>query len=119
MSDSNKQIVNRYYDAWRKGGDFSNVPLANDFKFVGPIDQFDSAEAFLAMSKQFGPMVDKLEVHEQLTGGDTVISWFTFGVKQLPVEPFPCAERIRVVDGKIRSSELLYDAREIAKAMGR
>ena len=39
------EAVRRYYDAWQnKAGDFSEVPLAEDFEFTGPVASFDSAE---------------------------------------------------------------------------
>lgn len=50
-----QEIVARYYDAWQhRAGDFSDVPLADDFRFVGPIASFDSAEGFRAMARQAG-----------------------------------------------------------------
>ena len=45
------EIVARYYDAWQtKRGDFSDVPLAEDFAFTGPVASFDSAEGYRAMA---------------------------------------------------------------------
>ena len=42
-----------YYDAWKnKHGDFSDVPLADDFEFIGPVASFDSAEGYRAMAQQ-------------------------------------------------------------------
>jgi hypothetical protein len=33
-----EQAVARYYDAWRtRRGDMSGVPLAEDFRFLGPV----------------------------------------------------------------------------------
>lgn len=33
-----QEAVDRYYDAWQnKAGDFSEVPLAEDFEFTGPV----------------------------------------------------------------------------------
>ena len=42
---SPQESVNVYYDAWRtKQGDFSDVPLAEDLSYEGPIASFDSPE---------------------------------------------------------------------------
>jgi ketosteroid isomerase-like protein len=33
-----EEIAQSYYEAWQnKGGDFSDVPLAEDFEFTGPV----------------------------------------------------------------------------------
>ena len=41
------EAVGRYYDAWQnKGGEFSDVPLADDFEFTGPVASFDSAAGY-------------------------------------------------------------------------
>jgi hypothetical protein len=38
-----------YYDAWQiKGGDFSDVPLADDFEFIGPVASFEEARKALS-----------------------------------------------------------------------
>jgi hypothetical protein len=43
------ETVARYYDAWQnKQGDFSDVPLADDFAFTGPIASFNSADGYRA-----------------------------------------------------------------------
>ena len=47
-------IVGLYYDAWAsKKGDFSGVPLADNFTFRGPVADFDDAERFFRT--QHGP----------------------------------------------------------------
>ena len=36
------EIVARYYDAWQtKQGEMTDVPLAEDFAFTGPVASFD------------------------------------------------------------------------------
>ena len=38
-----QEATDCYYDAWQnKAGDFSDVPLAEDFEFTGPVESFDS-----------------------------------------------------------------------------
>ena len=39
--------VSSYYEAWMaRKGDFSEVPLAPDFTFTGPVASFEGAEGF-------------------------------------------------------------------------
>ena len=41
-----RAIANQYYDAWiNRHGDMSEVPLAEDMVFLGPVASFDSAAA--------------------------------------------------------------------------
>jgi ketosteroid isomerase-like protein len=49
------EAVRRYYAAWQnRGGDFSEVPLAEDFEFSGPVASFDSADGYRAMAREAG-----------------------------------------------------------------
>jgi hypothetical protein len=46
------------YDAWQnKHGDFSDVPLADDFAFTGPVASFDTADGYRAMVAEAGAAV--------------------------------------------------------------
>ena len=52
------ETVALYYDAWQnKHGDFSVVPLAEDFEFIGPVASFDTAEGYRAMAAEAGQAV--------------------------------------------------------------
>jgi hypothetical protein len=52
------EIVALYYDAWQnKHGDFSDVPLADDFAFTGPVASFDTADGYRAMAAEAGAAV--------------------------------------------------------------
>ena len=69
------ETVALYYDAWMNGhGDFSGVPLAEDFEFTGPVASFGSAEGFRAMAREAGQAVTSFEVRRQFADGDTVCS---------------------------------------------
>jgi hypothetical protein len=58
-----QEAVDRYYDAWQnKAGDFSDVPLAEDFEFTGPLASFDSAEGYRAMARDADPAVTSFVV---------------------------------------------------------
>src|SRR5215470_11620080 len=64
-----------YYDAWmNRRGDFSQVPLAEDFEFTGPLASFDSAERYCAMAREAGQAVTSFAVRRQFADGDTVCS---------------------------------------------
>src|SRR5829696_3036845 len=72
---SAQQTVARYYDAWQtKRGDMCDVPLADDFRFTGPVASFESAEDYRAMAREAGRAVTSFDVRRQFVeGGDGVL----------------------------------------------
>ena len=53
-----QEIAAGYYDAWQtKSGDLSDVPLADDFQFSGPVASFDSGEGYRGMAREVGQAV--------------------------------------------------------------
>src|SRR5919106_5309648 len=108
-----QQIVARYYDAWQnRAGDFSDVPLADDFRFTGPVASFDNADGFRAMARETGPAVTSFVVRHQFVDGDRVCSIVDWEMS-LPVAPMTAAEILEVQDGRIVRGELIYDAEEL------
>src|SRR5262245_45368331 len=73
-----EQAVAQYYDAWRtRRGDMSGVPLAEDFRFVGPVASFETAEGFREMAGQAGQAVTSFNVRRQFVDGNVVCSIVT------------------------------------------
>ncbi len=114
---SPKDVVAVYYDAWiSKRGDMSAVPLAPDFRFRGPVANFDDAESYRAMAREAGAMVTSFTVRHQFTDGNRVCSIIDWEMS-LPVAPMTSAELLEVENGQIVSGELIYDAQELRVAM--
>jgi ketosteroid isomerase-like protein len=108
-----QEIVDSYYDAWQnRAGDFSDVPLAEDFRFTGPVASFDSAEGFRAMARSAGAAVTRFEVRHQFADGDRVCSIVDWEMS-LPVAPMTAAEILEVSGGRLVRGELIYDAEEL------
>ena len=113
-----EQAVTRYYDAWRnRHGDMSDVPLADDFSFVGPVASFDTAEGFGAMASQAGQAVTSFEVRRQFVDGNTVCSIVDWEMAMPGLGRLTAAELLEVEDGVIVRGELLYDAEGLRRAM--
>jgi SnoaL-like domain len=111
------EIVGLYYDAWQaKRGDFSTVPLADDFAFTGPVASFTDAASYRAMAREAGQMITKFSVRHQFTDGNRVCSIIDWEMA-LPVPPMTSAEILEVEDGKIVRGELIYDAEDLRAAM--
>jgi hypothetical protein len=113
-----QEIVARYYDAWQtKSGDLSDVPLADDFHFSGPVASFDSAEGYRGMAREAGQAVTNLNVRKQFVDGNTICSIIDWEMAIPGVGRMTSAELLEVKDGLIVSGELIYDAEELRRAM--
>jgi hypothetical protein len=112
------ETVAGYYDAWRiKRGDFSDVPLAADFRFTGPVASFDSAEGYRAMAREAGQAVTRFDVRRQFVDGDTVCSIIDWEMAIPGTGPMTAAELLEVEDGVIVRGELIYDGEALRRAM--
>ena len=98
------EIVARYYDAWQtKQGDMTDVPLAEDFAFTGPVASFDDAEGFRAMAREAGQAVTSFSVRRQFADGDTVCSIIDWEMAIPGTGRMTSAELLRGL-GRARSS---------------
>ena len=112
------ETVARYYDAWQtKRGDFSDVPLANDFRFTGPVASFDSADGYRAMAREAGQAVTSFNVRKQFIAGDTVCSIVDWEMAIPGIGRMTAAELLEVRDGLLVRGELIYDGEELRRAM--
>lgn len=112
------EAVSLYYDAWQnKQGDFSDVPLAGDFEFIGPVASFDSAEGYRAMAQEAGKAVTNFNVRRQFADGSTVCSIIDWEMAIPGVGRMTSAEVLEVVDGVIVRGELIYDAEALRRVM--
>jgi SnoaL-like domain len=115
-----QETVAIYYDAWKTNhGDLSDVPLAADFHFTGPMASFDTADGYRAMAREAGQAVTRFSVRRQFVDGDTVCSIIDWEMEIPGVGPMTSAELLEVRDGVIVRGELIYDAEELRRAMAR
>ena len=112
------ETVALYYDAWQhKQGDFGDVPLADDFEFIGPVASFDSAERYRAMAREAGQAVTTFAVRRQFADGDTVCTIVDWEMALPGLGPMTAAELLEVRDGVIVRGELIYDAEALRRVM--
>jgi hypothetical protein len=113
-----QQTVARYYDAWRnRRGDMSGVPLADDFRFIGPVASFDSADGYREMARQAGQAVTSFEVRLQFSDGNTVCSIIDWEMAIPGLGRMTSAELLEVENGVLVRGELIYDAEALRHAM--
>jgi hypothetical protein len=65
-------LVNRYYEACNNVGDLTNVPLADNVKFTGPLASVEGAANFRAHTAGRGDM--RCAIREQFVNGNRVCS---------------------------------------------
>ena len=112
------ETVALYYDAWRnRNGDFSEVPLADDFQFSGPVASFDSAEGYRAMAREAGRAVTSFDVRRQFVDGNTVCSIIDWEMALPGLDRMTSAELLEVENGVIVRGELIYDAESLRRSM--
>ena len=113
-----EQIVALYYDAWRnRQGDMSEVPLADGFRFIGPVASFDSAEGYREMARQAGQAVTSFDVRRQFVEGNTVCSIIDWEMAMPGIGRMTSAELLEVEDGVLVRGELIYDAEALRHVM--
>jgi hypothetical protein len=113
-----RETVALYYDAWQnKRGDFSAVPLAEDFEFVGPVASFDDAVGYRAMAAEAGQAVTSFVVRRQFVDGSTVCSIIDWEMAMPGLGRMTSAELLEVENGVIARGELIYDAEALRHAI--
>src|SRR5215470_3761970 len=112
------KAVSEYYDAWRnRRGDMSEVPLADDFRFLGPVASFETADGYREMARQAGAAVTSFEVRRQFVDGNTVCSIVDWEMAMPGLGRMTAAELLEVEDGVIVRGELIYDAEALRRVM--
>jgi ketosteroid isomerase-like protein len=107
------EIVNGYYEACNNGGDLSDVPLADDVRFTGPLGSVQGAAEFRAHTAERGEM--RCTVGEQFVNGNrvcSIVDWELTG----QVSSLATTEIIEVRDGEIVSGEVIFDPTRIQNA---
>jgi hypothetical protein len=107
-----------YYEAWQnKQGDFSEVPLADDFEFIGPVASFHTAEGYRAMAREAGQAVTSFAVRRQFVDGKTVCSIIDWEMAMPGLGRMSSSELLEVENGTIVRGELIYDAEALRRVM--
>ena len=95
----------------------SRVPLAEDFRFRGPVANFDTADGYRQMARQAGQSVTSFKVRRQFVDGNTVCSIVDWEMAMPGVGRMTAAEVLEVEDGVIVRGELIYDAEALRRVM--
>lgn len=116
MADDARTVVSTYFNAWKKRDFESMRSVLNDrMNFAGPIDTFDSADAFQQSVRGLTQeIVTDIVVHKMFVDGADVVTWYDLHTKIAP--PAPVAEWAHVEGGKVNMVRAVFDARPFAPA---
>ena len=110
-------IANLYYDAWAtRKGDMTDVPLAEDLSYRGPVASFADAAGFRAMAANAGQLVTGFAIRHQAVVDDVVLTVVDMEMS-LPIPTVTSAEILEIRDGRIVRGENIYDAEPMRRAM--
>ncbi len=107
--------VKQYYEA-NTDELIDALPLADDFRFEGPIMQIDGAAEFKSQLKQMQPMIKSMDFEQQFRSGDEHCAVYTFHAN-MPIKPVRMAEWFSLHGDKISRIRLVFDATEMRVAM--
>lgn len=89
--------------------------LADDLRFEGPIDKFESADDYIKAISALYEMVEGVEHQATVAQGDDVA---VFYILSTPVAKAPVAEWYTVRDGRVVKLRAYFDARPFAPSPG-
>jgi SnoaL-like domain len=115
MANDARTTVQQYFDAWQNN-DFAQMRSLLDDKldFAGPIDHFDTADAYQRAIQGLSQMKTDIVVHKTFVDGPDVVTWYDLHTRIAP--PAPVAEWSHVEGGKITMVRVVFDARPFAAA---
>jgi hypothetical protein len=113
-----EQAVAQYYDACcTRRGDTRGMPLPDDFRFLGPVASFETADGFREMAGQAGQAVTSFAVRRQFADGNAVCSIVDWEMAMPGLGRMTAAEMLEVQGGVIVRGELIYDAEALRRVM--
>lgn len=94
--------------------------LAEDFRFLGPVDQTTGVEAFMQLNAGFFPLMTEMSMLKQFEQGNDVCSIYEIDLKALSGTSLTLhiADWVMVNEGKLVEERIYYDAREYARVFG-
>lgn len=95
--------------------------LADDFRFIGPVDQTTGIDAFMKLNEGFFPLVTGMRMLKQFEQGNDVCSIYEMDLTSPSGTSLTLniADWVVVAKGKMVEEHIYYDAREFAAAFER
>lgn len=111
---SPEEVVNDLFDAF-EARDFERVRsfLSDDaFSYLSPIESFSNADDYIVNISRVGPILERIERCKTFVNGNDVCSILKIHTTMDAPDATPVVGLTTVVDGKIISMEVIFDATE-------
>ncbi|BDS15059.1 nuclear transport factor 2 family protein [Aureispira anguillae] len=119
MKTSPLKVVYAFGQGLQTGTDSWKEVVAENVTFTGPVDQVQGLEAFAKLNESFMPMVRGNEMKQAVEAGNFVITQILLDVAMPSGKliQLDMSEWYEVIDGKIQSIKVYYDAEEFRKEL--
>jgi len=108
------EIVQQYHGAFGSGDSAkARSLLADDLRFEGPIEHFDSADDYMRSVSKLAQIVTGTDMKKIVEDGDDVVTIYDLHTNT-PAGTSHVAEWARVKGGKIAEMRVFFDARPFA-----
>ena len=117
--DETRRVVQGFFAAWTTGKEReARAFMADDMKYVGPLNSYETADALLGPLMKFAKNVQAARVLEIVVEGDRAALLYDCDLPP-PVGTLRAATFQRVEQGRIRSYLQAFDATELRKLQAR
>ena len=117
IAASPEEVVNDLFDAF-EARDFERVRsfLSDEvFSYLSPIESFSNADDYIVSISRVGPILERIERCQTFVNGNDVCSILKIHTTMDTPDATQVVELTTVVDGKITSMEVIFDATEYNK----
>lgn len=120
MEKSALEVFQAFGQGMMSGTDVWQDYIADDIKFIGPVDQVNGKKAFVELNKAFMPAIRGNQMKQAVESGNFVITQIEMQVAMQSGKTITLnmSEWYEIKDGKIQSLKVYYDADEFRKEMG-
>ncbi len=102
-------LAHRYYEEFAGGGDFADVPMADELAFTGPVQQYVGAGRYRRDCADLAARVSSIEIRHQIVDGDCVHTVYDFDLG-LPTGPIVTSETLTFRGGEMIAADLFIDS---------
>lgn len=109
LADTTNRLVDEYYARWGSGDlDRLTEILTDDFRFSGPMDHADGADAFVALIRRNAPAFGTVGFADvrRVVDGSHAVNLYVFEAGPARV---PMAEAFETRDDRIARIDLYFD----------
>ncbi|WP_298487671.1 nuclear transport factor 2 family protein [uncultured Maribacter sp.] len=120
MEKTAMEVFEVFGQGMMSGTDSWKDYIANDIKFIGPVDQVNGKNAFIKLNESFMPAIRGNKMKQVVESGNYVITQIEMQVAMESGKTITLdmCEWYEIKDGKIQSMRIYYDAEEFKKEMG-